>query len=272
MTNKLHSTLTAPFLWYDEFNYSAPYCSKLHTHPAWQLTLALEGEFYFKYQRQTVRIAANEWILFSPDLAHIAGSDCARSSAIQLFFRHFPQEWLPEFAHRFNFLRNFQLTGCMAPDKCANLRSAFAELIDCKSEAPDSLKHLLPLQFIVEALSSKLARIPPRKGLPLEFLKVLHFMEENLSAQLSVSDLAHVVALSESRFSAVFRQFTGLSPMEYLNEMRLGHAQNLLLAGESQKNAAQKSGFSSASYFCRKFKQYSGKTPGEFCKEYKVLQ
>jgi AraC-like DNA-binding protein len=52
--------------------------------------------------------------------------------------------------------------------------------------------------------------------------------------------------------------------MRYFNEIRLCHAEIALLAGESVEEASRKAGFASSSYFCRYFKNYTGRTPGEF--------
>ena len=129
------------------------------------------------------------------------------------------------------------------------------------------MKNIYSLQFVSEALEAKIADLPSLKELPGELIKVLTFMEQNLSSAVGVPDFAALLGLSESRFSAVFRKMTGVSPMHYFNELRLSQAQRLLLAGEPVKDAALRSGFGSASFFCRKFKQYTGKTPGAFVEE-----
>lgn len=265
---KFKLTLTPPFLWYAEINYSEPYHVEPHSHSAWQLTLPLKEDLFFIWQGEKHYIAPGEWILISPELFHSAGCDSSDAWAIQLLFRNFPPNLLPEFSRRFNFLRNFCTAGVMPEAKTIQFRDAFAEIGCEKTAAPESLKNLLPLQLIVEALSGQLADIQEQPELPPEFANVLKFMEENLAAPIGITEFANTVNLSESRFSALFRHFTGLSPMRYFNELRIGHAQELLLSGESVQDAALKSGFVSASYFCRKFKKYTGKTPGEFCADH----
>lgn len=265
--NILHLELIPPFLWYDELNFSSPYSSSYHTHPAWQLTFSLEGVFRFGCQGEILTVMPGEWILFSPALSHSAGSDSSSSRAIQIFFTNFPIPLLPEFAQRLNFRRSFRLTGSWDPARGRELAAAFQGIACGRSHAPSAMKNIYSLQFVSEALEAKIADLPSLKELPGELIKVLTFMEQNLSSAVGVPDFAALLGLSESRFSAVFRKMTGVSPMHYFNELRLSQAQRLLLAGESVKETALKTGFGSVSFFCRKFKLYTGKTPGAFVEE-----
>lgn len=263
--NTLLVSLCPPFLWYEQLNYSAPYRSRLHCHPAWQLTCAVRGEFYFEWDEQRTVVKPGEWILFPPEFSHIAGSECRETQAMQIFFRHFPPHLLPEFSRAFNFRRNFFLTGAMPSGAAEWISSRFESIEREHSRIAFSLKTVLPLQFITEALGGGITDLPVEKEFPAEFFRVLEYMEEHFAEPLGVPDFAEFVQLSPSRFTAVFSRWCGLSPMDYFNEIRLSRAQIQLLSGESVKNTACNCGFASVSYFCRKFKKYTGKTPGEFC-------
>ena len=253
--------LLPPFLWYEEYDYLAPYRSALHTHPAWQLTFSHKGEFYFETQGERITITPGEWVLFSPALPHSAGSDSESSRAIQIFFRHFPPALLVEYARSLNFRRNFFLKGSWDREAGAAIAERFSSVGKGGSALPLSLKNILSLRFVSEALESAVARMPVQREIPENFLKVLEFMERHIASSVGVPDFAALVDLSESRFSALFRQMTGVPPMHYFNELRLCQAQLLLLGGASVRSAALSSGFASASFFCRQFKKYTGMTP-----------
>ena len=268
--SNIHINLYVPFLWYSELHHSSAYSSSLHSHPAWQLTLAVKGDFFFIHGEKKDTISPGEWILIAPGTAHISGSASSDSCAIQMFFRHFPTDLLPEFARSFNFLTNCCISGSFPAEKISATRKAFMRAAG-NTFIAESLKKLLPLNFIVDAIGEKIAEISSGQSLPEGFAEILKFMEENFASSFGVADFANFVNLSESRFNAVFRNFTGMSPMQYFNEIRIAHAQSCLLAGEGVNAAAEKSGFASASYFCRKFKKYCGMTPGEFCRERKLF-
>ena len=95
-------------------------------------------------------------------------------------------------------------------------------------------------------------------------------MENHYQELLAVQDFADCVNLSPGRLNDCFRQATGISLMQYFNELRLGKAQQMLLSGKSVAETALLSGFSTPAYFCRKFKEYTGMTPGNF-KKYQGL-
>ena len=264
MAASFHLTLSSPFLWYEQQNYSAPYSSALHSHPAWQLTVSVKGTFFFEHQQKKSCIRPGEWVLFSPELPHTAGSESASSEAVQIFFRHFPPEMLPELSRYFNFRRNFSLTGSFSDEKLAPVTEGFRAISKGNTPLPYTLKNLLPLNFLIGALEQTPLTAPPEKELPRKLLRVLEYMESHFAEPIGVPDFAEQSGLSVSRFNDLFRKVTGLPPMRYFNEIRLSRAQMALLAGDSVEEAAEYAGFASASYFCRCFKNYTGRTPGEF--------
>lgn len=254
--------LPDPWLWFQALRYTAPYQTSMHRHPAWQLTASLEGEFRFRTEKTTMHIRPGEWILMAPGLRHDAGSDSQTASAIQIFFRHFPADLMPEFAGRFNLQRKIALTGSMNLETLRHIRSAFMQHTKPDAAYCRTWSCTLAISFIANALSG----LPP--GSPLNvspaIQKALEFMEKHFAEPIGVKDIASIAGLSESRFSVRFSEATGFAPMRYLNTLRLACAQDALLGGSSVEEAAFSSGFSSVQYFCRCFRRETGQTPGEF--------
>ena len=82
---------------------------------------------------------------------------------------------------------------------------------------------------------------------------------------LNVSGLAHEFAMSDSTLLRQLKRLTGLSPIQYLQEMRLSEARRLLenRACDSIAQVASKVGYDDARSFSRSFKQRFGKLPSE---------
>lgn len=87
---------------------------------------------------------------------------------------------------------------------------------------------------------------------------------------LSVDKLADELGLSPKYLSRLFKQITGKTIMDSVNELRLSKAQNLLLNTQEQiLDIAIASGYSSSSYFHKIFKKEFGITPTEYRKSIK---
>ena len=68
--------------------------------------------------------------------------------------------------------------------------------------------------------------------------------------------------MSEANFRRLFREFLGVSPIDYRNDIRLTHAKNKRQSGEyNVSEAAYKSGFTNLSFFIRLYKKKYGHTP-----------
>lgn len=77
-----------------------------------------------------------------------------------------------------------------------------------------------------------------------------------------VSHYAALCDMSEANFRKLFREYTGSSPIDYRNDIRLTNARNKLQSGEyNVSEAAYESGFSNLSFFIRLYKKKYGYTP-----------
>lgn len=91
---------------------------------------------------------------------------------------------------------------------------------------------------------------------------VLQYMEEHYASDISLDMLANMVELSPNYLSHLFKQTTGSSFVDYLTELRLKKAKELLRELHfTIYEIAEKVGFSSSQYFSRVFKQAEGMTP-----------
>lgn len=77
--------------------------------------------------------------------------------------------------------------------------------------------------------------------------------------------MADMVGLSKQRFSALFKQHMGKTPMEYCREIRLSTAARKLLVSTATVNEiAYEVGYEDTNYFIREFKRAFGYTPNRY--------
>lgn len=83
-------------------------------------------------------------------------------------------------------------------------------------------------------------------------------------SKLDASSLAERCHLSRSCFARLFREYTGMPPLEYINRMKISQAKAKLASGlMSVGEVAESLGYSDASYFSRYYKKLTGKSPSD---------
>lgn len=93
----------------------------------------------------------------------------------------------------------------------------------------------------------------------------IRYIHTHIAQPLSVKALAEMEFFSPSRYRELFRQTTGLSPIEYITHQRIHLACDLLAQGSpGLSRVAELCGYRDRLYFQRVFKKQTGLTPGEY--------
>ena len=94
--------------------------------------------------------------------------------------------------------------------------------------------------------------------------KGILYLEENEDLEMSVSDIAKMCNVSEIYFRKLFREYSGMTPVQFKINKKIEKAkQYLAFEGKTVRETAEALGFTDVAYFCRVFKQKTGITPGE---------
>lgn len=92
--------------------------------------------------------------------------------------------------------------------------------------------------------------------------KALEMIEARMQEPPTLGELASCSGLSSTYFSEVFKAVTGMRFQDYLMEIRLNKAKDLLKNINLRiKNIAHESGFKDPNHFCRIFKKKTGLNP-----------
>ena len=93
-------------------------------------------------------------------------------------------------------------------------------------------------------------------------------IRESLESDFTIQQIAEELGVSYSNFRKLFKEYTGLSPATYQQELRLLRAKELLTTTEySIKEIAYRLNFESPDYFSAKFKMKMGCKPSELRSE-----
>ncbi len=91
------------------------------------------------------------------------------------------------------------------------------------------------------------------------------YIEDHFDKDISLDDVSRVVNISPYYFSKVFKEASGLNFIEYLTNIRIDKAKNLLENSNlSIKEICVSCGYTDPNYFSRSFKKNVGVTPTEY--------
>ena len=91
--------------------------------------------------------------------------------------------------------------------------------------------------------------------------RVILYMDEHLTEELSLEELAEIVQLSKYQLIRRFREVTGTTPWSYLVGKRIEEAKKLLEGGMPLGQVAAETGFYDQSHLNRVFLDKTGSTP-----------
>lgn len=131
----------------------------------------------------------------------------------------------------------------------------------CKALVTELLVYL-SRRYVIQSLPE---RDSVKRKKNLERLNaVLCYIEQHYTDRITVGQLAAMACLSEDRFGHLFRESVGRPPLQYINEMRLHKAMNLLRTNQyTVTEVADAVGFQDYNHFGRQFYRHYGCTPND---------
>jgi AraC family transcriptional regulator len=149
---------------------------------------------------------------------------------------------------------------------CLTCAELLAARVPGKSPRVAALTRLFAAH-LVEQYTSTPAKTPVhRGGLPIHLLrKVEDYVADRLAEEISIEALAELVELSSSHFAHVFKETTGMTPLQFVTRQRITRAQQLIReTSHSLINVGLDVGYTSPSHFAQVFRRVVGVTPTEF--------
>lgn len=146
-----------------------------------------------------------------------------------------------------------------------------------ESSGCDMMKNLQSLESIEDAISwfrdfKKAADIYIKDCVSRqkrsEIEEAMYFIHENYSLSLSLADVAEKAGLSTAYFSTVFKKENGDSFVEYLTELRVERAKELLRDRQvCIYEVGEKVGYPDPNYFSKIFRKVTGLSPEKYRKQ-----
>lgn len=155
----------------------------------------------------------------------------------------------------------------------------YALLLATKQLYPVKLEIDSIVMEILDEVLSRFTDYEMPKSLPAKLKKhhlvtiekAKQYLNENLEKNISLKELASYCHISPFHFSRIYKMFTGYPVYQYLQLLRLKHAEMLLKTALPVADIAFQSGFNSIDYFSAAFKKLYKLSPTAFRTSHKKI-
>jgi AraC-like DNA-binding protein len=245
---------------------------KWHYHPEYELTLItqgtgkrLVGDSYQNYE-------AGDLVLLGPDLPHTwVSNPSKKKKQVSAVVIQFSEKFIQSFLHFNEFKEVSSLLASAARGLAFSSRDLANEVI----QLPEKLgvEKVTALFLILQ----KLAHQKPKK-LASDYFRavrgtenekriniICQHVQRHAAEKIALDKVAALVHLSRSAFCKFFKRATGKTLSEYVNDLRIANACELLIESDKPINEiAYQTGFDSLTYFNRLFVKKKKMTPRQF--------
>lgn len=227
------------------------------------LFYCVDGAGWYKIAGKRYEVGANEFFILPQHIAHAYGSN--EENPWSIYWIHFGGEQLPHFNSMLTVQTHFKPSFIKSSN---DIFSSFSKIyrtlelgysIDNLMFANMCLFHYLtlfiynPKHFVV--VQDKINCID----------SAILFMQEHINENVSLNELSALYNYSTSRFSNLFREKTGYSPIDYFIQMKMQKAtQQLDFTDQPVKEIAFYLGFDDPYYFSRRFTKVIGMSPTKY--------
>lgn len=222
------------------------------------------GKGWYIIGNRRFEVKVNEFVIIPATTAHLRyGSDDVNPWTI--YWVHFSGKDMDTFNRNFNIGAFDGPRHIHANEKGIELWNAMFQSLkmgfgkDNLSKASLYLYHFIATFLYPDKGSGEQSTASNRIN------DTVRYMQQQLSATLTVEDLAKKIGLSPSHFSSLFKQATGMSPLNYFIHLKLQKACLLLYTTDMKiKDVAVAIGYDDPFHFSRLFKKSMDVSPEQY--------
>lgn len=241
-----------------------------HWHEELQITWVFDGALRYSVNGSTFALDSSRILLINRRQLHSAGTFQKDASTLCINFS-------PELFHPFlqekiirPLLQNPAFSYMLLP-----LSPYSTELLRkflCWNE--ESVGFFPVMNFLSQTMDEAANNFKEGAGnIDYEEIRLFHsalsYIHNNYMKPLTIRDLADHTLICKNRLTSLFKKYTNMPPIRYLNEYRLYNAKNMIL--HSDKSVSEISadvGFNQVSHFIAQFRKSYGLSPLKYRNKY----
>ncbi len=240
------------------------YCERTEPISQFVLIYCVDGKGFYNLNGKKWTIEAGQYFIIPPNAIHSYGSDLQNPWTI--YWIHFGGTLAPQYAADAAIPKSIEAG---ATSRIRQRHDLFEELYNIL-DAGLTIENLRYSGSLFHHYLGSLRFIQQYRGVRKDaetdaVQLAIHYMSENLERHVSLKEIATNCRLSESRLSALFRERTGHSILNYFNLLKIRRACELLDNTTLKLNQiCFKVGIPDPYYFSRLFTKIMGMSPLRF--------
>lgn len=240
--------------------------SETHIHKECEIYLNLSGDVSFEVENKIYPISRGSVIITRPYEYHhcIYHSDECHKHYWITFSAGQDDELLNLFFKREKGMDNLIILNESELSETCDL------LDEMLSNKTDLLKRRINFLKVIYILNSgkKTMYANSIDGISNDTIRALQYIDEHLTEEISVKDIADACNVSPSTLERRFKDSLNIAPFAFLRKKRLITSMEYLRRGDAVSEAAYKSGFSDYSNYIHLFRKQFGMTPLQYKKKF----
>ncbi len=272
MEKRKHGTATFPIQYYYVDKTYPRYVMNAHWHREFEIIRVLSGNF-------TVYLNNTEFNLKKDDIFFIGcgclhrgqPTDCVYECIVVDLKMLLPQQDILAKQHISQIINSQVNVENFLPSKdCDILHTATELFVSMSNAKPYYELSVYGLLFTLISQIYSYGYISPadctQSSRQIELVNsVLDWINQNFKEKINSQKLSQISNLNFNYLCKIFKNLTGQTITQYVNEQRVEHAcYDIAMKNKSVTEAAFSNGFNDLSYFAKTFKRYKGITPREF--------
>ncbi|WP_316815710.1 AraC family transcriptional regulator [Pedobacter nyackensis] len=251
--------------------------AQFHSHvqergcPDYILIYCVDGKGYCQTQKNNFAVLANQFILLPRAQFCSYQNDIENPSTI--YWVHFSGSMINELKADFDLEKYEVPTSLTYNEQILELwQEMYSSLMDGYTNENVGYASLCLYRFFSFFIFPNRANKSIKEARSKDrFVQSISYMKANVHKRLTTDEIAELFNYSSAHFSVLFKQRTGLSPIDYFIKIKIRHACTLLTESNLIiKEIAEKVGYEDPFYFSRIFKKVTGNSPLEYKRNHDI--
>lgn len=264
--------IDSKLLYVSTSKYEGDWHSTKHSHYFTELFYVISGKGSFVVENKTFPVKENDLVIINPNIEHTEKS--YNSNPLEYIVLgidglsfNFDKENLNQQYSVYNFNNDKR-------EILFYLKLLLKELEEQKKEYELICLNILEVLLIYIMRHANYAfsvtKASLSKNINRECNKIKRYLDSNYALDISLDNLADLTHMNKYYLIHAFTKYSGMSPINYLNNKRIEESKNLLATTDySIAEISNVIGFSSQSYFSQSFKKKLRISPNEYRKQMK---